>query len=162
MLKYLILLMVGIALVGCSTSLSAAQNIPTYPDLLILMERGVCFGTCPIYKITIHADGTVDYEGVKFVKIEGKRTAQISPEQIKNLVTAIEDIRFFSLEDEYAPNATDLPSIKLSITLDGRSKTVWHYGMIACGAEKATEDLCKFERQIDEAVNSGQWVKKDS
>lgn len=161
-MKYLILLTACIIPIGCSASLSASQSTATYSDLQISMERGVCFGTCPIYKLTIHADGTINYEGIKFVKIEGNRTAQISPEHIEELVTAIQNIKFFSLENEYAPNFTDMPSIKLSITLNGRSKTIWHYGLLACGAEKATEDLCQFERQIDEVVNSNQWVKQDN
>ena len=40
--------------------------------LLNSMARNACYGTCPIYKITIRADGAVAYEGIKFVKTEGR------------------------------------------------------------------------------------------
>ena len=162
-MKKLILLIICLGLAGCSESIFNIQSTPTYPDLEISMERGPCFGTCPIYTLIIHANGTVNYEGEAFVQIEGTRNAKISPDQIDELVTAIENADFFSLEDQYRFLASDLPSITLSITLDGRSKSIWHYGSLDCGGKRddAPEELCELESKIDEVVNSSQWVKQE-
>jgi hypothetical protein len=123
------------------------------------MERGACYGRCPIYKLTISANGTVDYEGIRFVRIEGKRRSKINASQIEELVASIKNADFFSLEDEYVTPATDLPSITLSITLDGQTKSIWHYGFLDCGSENAPQELCELESKIEEVVNSKQWVK---
>lgn len=162
-MKVLILLITFVTLAACSVSPSADAGIPAYPDLLISLERGPCFGTCPIYTLTIHADGTVDYQGTGFVKVEGNRSIKISSEQIQELVTAIDNANFFSLKDQYMAPATDLPSITLSITLDGHSKSIWHYGMLDCSGEldDAPRELCELEDKIGEVVNSDQWVKQE-
>src|SRR6059058_5801427 len=40
---------------------TVADEIPK--DTLITLERTACFGTCPVYKLTISADGKVAFEG---------------------------------------------------------------------------------------------------
>jgi len=157
-MKKILITVICLSLIGCSSSLPTVQNTPSYPDLLIKLQRDVCFGTCPIYNLIVHFDGKVEYEGVAFVKIEGKQSSQISPAQIEELVNAIEAIDFFSLKDQYPPSVTDMPFIQLSITLNGQSKTIQHYGLLACGEEEALKKLCELEHKIDAIVNSSQWV----
>jgi hypothetical protein len=41
-------------LLALSLSLAAAAPV-------ITLERGACFGTCPVYKLSIFADGRVEY-----------------------------------------------------------------------------------------------------
>ena len=42
------------------------------PVIVITLERTRCRGHCPVYKLTIVEDGTVEYEGIRFVKIKSK------------------------------------------------------------------------------------------
>src|SRR5260221_13182833 len=70
---------------------------------LITLERGVCFGTCPSYIVTLACDGTVTWEGRDFVKTKGKATAQIKPEDFNKLVREFERIKFATLTDKYQP-----------------------------------------------------------
>lgn len=42
-----------------------------YEDVTITLERTVCFGVCPDYVVTVHGDGTVEYEGRNFVAVKG-------------------------------------------------------------------------------------------
>ena len=63
---------------------------------LITLERGACFGTCPIYQVTIASDGTVSFEGHNFVKTKGAATAQIKPEDFNKLVNEFEKLNYFS------------------------------------------------------------------
>ncbi|MFZ5810170.1 MAG: DUF6438 domain-containing protein [Chloroflexota bacterium] len=152
-----------VTLAACSISIPFMQSAPAYPDLLISMERNGCFGTCPSYKLTIYADGTVDYEGFSYVKIEGKRKSKIDADQIEELVALIKNVDFFSFEEKYVAPASDLPSIRLSVTLDGQTKSVWHYGSLSCESglvriDSAPQELCELERGIGKVVNSDQWV----
>ena len=34
----------------------------------ITLERGACFGTCPIYQVSVASDGTVRFEGFNYTK----------------------------------------------------------------------------------------------
>ena len=160
--RYLFLLCSFMLMAACTLSIPVGQNpTSTYPDLLISMEKRPCFGKCPVYKLTIDGNGDVFYEGEINVAVNGKRNTRINSEQIDALVTAIEKSNFFLLEDKYRVPATDLPSIVLSITLNGHSKSIWHYGTLECNGnlDGAPKELCELENKIEEIVNSDQWVK---
>src|SRR5262249_55081142 len=120
------------------------QNIPQ--DLMITLERTVCFGECPDYKLTITADGAVVFEGRRFVKQEGVTIkSAITQDQLKRLMAEFDRVKFFSLEDDYMNNPrvcayyrTDNPSAFTSIRIDGKSKTVRHYH--GCGGPKVPKE----------------------
>ena len=102
--------------------------------------------------LTIYENGTVDYEGRNFVAVTGRQTSTIPQEDVRELVKHFYDIGYFSLEDEYAAQVTDLPTTTTSISIDGRfKKIVDYYG--------APEKLRQLENKIDEIANSEVWVK---
>ena len=68
-------------------------------DVTITLERTACYGTCPVYKLTITGDGMVVYEGRDFVEVKGEQTSSISPAQVQDLVDAFEQANFLSLHD---------------------------------------------------------------
>jgi len=74
---------------------AAAQEPDVPPDALIRLQRTSCFGPCPIYTVTIDARWTVSYEGERFVRVIGRRTAQIETSIVAGLLTRAERIRFF-------------------------------------------------------------------
>jgi hypothetical protein len=131
---------------------SEASLVPEeLSDLVIHMERTICFGTCPVYSVTIYGDGTVEYLGERFVAVEGEQTAQISEEQVRELVQAFYDADFFNMQDRYEDNVTDLPSTTTTITLNGETKSVYNYF-------GAPEELEALEDKIDEISGAAEWV----
>jgi hypothetical protein len=139
----------------------AVAQTPTYSDLVVSLERTACFGTCPVYQLTIYGDGRVVYDGKAFVAVQGQRTAQISPEQVQQLVKAIEAARFFSLSEKYTVDATDLPGAWTSVTLNGQSKRIWRYGSTGNPElDNAPPALTQLEQAIDAIANSQQWVSQ--
>ena len=147
--------------------LSACSLLPLTPtapgpvpaDFQVALERGACFGTCPVYKLTLLADGTVAFEGIMFVDVEGNQTAKLTSEDVRGLVNAVVDADFFRLADRYEVQATDLPSITLTVTMNGRTKSVYHYGL-GCGTDfdKAPSSLCGLEAQIEGIPVANGWV----
>lgn len=141
--------------VGCGE-----PPIPTpddISDVVVTIERGPCFGACPVYRLTVYGDGRVIYEGIRFVGVEGTRTATISEDKVRQLVTEFQKIDYFSMDDEYThADATDMPSATTSITIAGQTKTVAHYH----GDFSAPEDLATLEDRIDEIVSTDRWVKR--
>ena len=63
-----------------------------YKEVVITLERTLCYGLCPNYKLTIFGDGKVVYEGKNFVKVTGIQTAQISQNKVKELVDEFNQI----------------------------------------------------------------------
>ncbi|MBD3880883.1 hypothetical protein IFO70_03850 [Phormidium tenue FACHB-886] len=152
-------LLASLPSVASPPSIELQQNAANAQTAVIVMERTACFGSCPAYRLTIAGDGRVTYEGIAFVATQGTKTAQISPEQVEDLVTEFEKANFFRLKNEYTVNVTDLPGTKTAITLDGRSKQVWHYGSVGDpNLDNAPPALSRLEEAIDQAVNVKQWV----
>jgi Domain of unknown function (DUF6438) len=139
-----------------------SQDVPQ--DLMITLERTVCLGFCPVYKLTITADGAVVFEGRQFVKQEGATLkSAISQERLKQLMAEFDRVKFFSLEDSYTYDRhvcdmyeTDHPSAFTSIRINGRSKTIKHYH--GCQGPKVPKELTELENKIDEIVNTAQWL----
>lgn len=133
-------------------------------DVVITLERTSCYGWCPVYKVSVSGDGTVSYEGMKFVRVVGKREAKIDPAAVKSLVKEFQDIHYFELQDEYKtikyPNglegmASDLPTAFTSISLNGKTKKIEaYYGVPA--------ELDKLEEKIDKVTGSKRWVTIDA
>jgi hypothetical protein len=133
-------------------------------DGFITLERGVCFGTCPNYKVTVASDGTVTFEGYNFVKTKGTATAKIKPEDFNKLVDEFEKIKYFSLDGKYEPGtpgcgiaATDLPYVRTSIRINRKLKSVSHYH--GCRESEVLSALSALERKIDEIAGTEKWIK---
>ena len=125
-------------------------------EVVVTLERTACFGVCPVYKLTIYGDGRVVYEGIRFVRVGGIITTNISEDEIRQLIAEFQKIDYFSLKDSYEQhNATDMPSAFTSLTVDEKTKTVRHYH----GDLSAPEELTELENKIDQIVDSDQWTK---
>lgn len=141
-----------------AVSLSLLAAVP-----VITLERTVCFGTCPAYKLTIFDDGKVVYEGKEFVKHKGRAEGRITKTALEELVHEFERINYFSLADYYqegqnCPEAwTDNPSATTSLNWKGKTKVVLHYQ--GCRGLAVLDQLTALENKIDEVVNTKRWIK---
>jgi hypothetical protein len=124
-----------------------------YESAVITLERTACFGTCPVYKLTIYGDGRVVYVGGDFVGVKGTQTAEITRADVKAVVDEFYRIDYFSLQSEYTAPITDLPTTITSISIGGTRKQVTDYH----GAPQKLRDL---EKRIDEIAGSSKWVER--
>ncbi len=165
------LLSLALALGGCHHGIAEKRSLPQPPptpqdippDTLMTLERTMCMGRCPVYKLTISADGKVLYEGREYVKKEGKAEGRISREKLRGLLAAFDRINYFGLSDRYdgsnCPEApTDSPSAITSLRVNGKEKVVNHY--LGCRGIAVAGELTGLEDEIDQAVNVGQWVRQ--
>lgn len=144
------------------TAKPVEQIVPQ--DTIITLERTACYGTCPIYKLTISGNGAVIFEGKRFVKKVGTSRFVIPEAQVRELVDAFEKINYFDLKDQYVKpedgcrqRETDNPSAVTSLMLRGKSKSVTHYH--GCIGPEVLRQLEKLEQAIDNAANSAQWIR---
>jgi hypothetical protein len=155
------------ALAFTSAILSFGQTVKTResaPDTLITLQRGACEKRCAVYRLVIFADGTVIYEGQYFVRQTGLIKSSISPEVLAKLIGDLETGGFFQLESNYGYGKTDGcdsidtdgPLAILSVSNQGRSKTVLHHHRCVGPVPNRVTEL---EDKIDRAVGAVKWIK---
>jgi hypothetical protein len=159
----------GISAADAQSSDSTQKPIDHFDKLTL--ERTICFGWCPIYRVVIHGDGRVEYEGEDYVKVVGRATNKLSSQQIAQIVTAINDAKYFSLRDRYEyeddgcpMSVTDSPSVITSVTVGATTKTIHHYYGCVEPHEQGQpwqvfpRELTAFDTRIDEIVGTARWV----
>lgn len=121
----------------------------------IMLERTACHGMCPIYRVTIFKDGTVNYSGDSFVEVAGEQTSMIEPETVQQMIDAFQNAGYFEWDDAYdTETVSDLASVITSVTRDGETKRITHY----VGDTSAPLALPFLEQWIDEMVNTQVWT----
>jgi hypothetical protein len=119
-------------------------------DLRIILDRDMCFGTCPDYNLAVDANGTVIFEGRHYTK-ESRGSATIDKSKLVELAAEIKKADFFSLEDSYTARVTDNPTYMLEVQMGGKSKRVVSYAT-------RPRRLELLMNRIDQIVDSKVWI----
>ena len=123
-------------------------------SVVIAMQRMGCEGKCPAYRVTLRGSGTVEYEGLAFVAVAGKRTAQIDPDAMAELVHQFETARFFSALPEYR-GAYDGGETLLQFSVSGTSYSVNDAVGLSVGLPTPIREL---EGAINRIPEVRRWV----
>ena len=128
----------------------------------VTLQRSGCYGYCPAYRVTVFADGRVEYEGMADVKVLGFRSATLGAAELRKLKDELNKAGFLGLRDSYDSSeagctavATDSPSVKLSARTDGMLKSVDHY--LGC-LGPVSDRLASLENAIDRIAGTQQWI----
>ena len=150
LLVVVVLTLASALVTGCA---SKSKMTPTPIDItgvVITMERTACKDNCPVYLLTIYGNGSATYDGQMNVKRIGGAATSVSEEKINQLMSEFRKIDFFALSDNYtAGSSIDFPTVIISITIDGKEKSVTHYH----GDTSAPKQLTTLENRIDEILN---------
>jgi hypothetical protein len=113
----------------------------------ITLERTPCYGSCPVYKVTVLGTGEVEYCGEANVARAGTHRWRISRRRLQRLQEAFERAKYLHLEDDYTEcGVTGAPSCLTSVEYDdGGSKSIVHYH----GDPSAPDALTELEDEID-------------
>jgi hypothetical protein len=99
----------------------------------ISYETGPCFGACPVYRVTVSADGEGRFEGRRFTAVTGERVFRVTPQQFQAFSQALAPLRPAEPERRYSGEAcdmmaTDLPSTEVVWTdACGSRRTLYFY-----------------------------------
>ncbi|MDT5121699.1 MAG: hypothetical protein QOC96_1181 [Acidobacteriota bacterium] len=127
----------------------SAQNKDQITE--ITLERTTCFGTCPNYTVTLRRDGTITYNGIRFVEMTGTYQGQVYGfERLAQLITSA---GYFNLKDNYSRPITDMPSTITSVVMNGKRKTITNY------ADTGPVELWGIEMAIDGMLKSARLEK---
>ncbi|MGV3708987.1 MAG: DUF6438 domain-containing protein [Gemmatimonas sp.] len=152
----------ALTLLGACKKNASADAAPLDSSLVASLERGPCFGRCPVYKVELYGDGRVRYEGMRFVKDTGKREGATSTAEVQKYLRAVSATQFASADSAYTMEnksacgnfSTDMPVAVLTVKLAGGLKTVRHDP----GCRGAPEYLRTLEAQLDTVTRSATWI----
>jgi len=160
-MKFLLSVFTALLFLSCASSKSSLA----YSQ--IEYEAGACFGSCPIYKMTINPDRTAVLEAEHFnfskgfskgefdKEREGTFKTTIKEADYNKLTALLDDLNIKNLNNKYGErNVTDLPTSYLRIKFtDGTSKTVEDYG------KNGTEKLVTVYQFFEDLKHNQQWQK---
>jgi hypothetical protein len=131
------------------------------PGPAISLERTPCYGTCPVYNVSVSPSGQVVFEGQANVRVIGTANGQIPPLRVDSLLVELEKAGYFRFASRYTVSepacgryVTDLPAAITTVIFRGRTKRIEHdHG---CGG--APLALAVLEKRIDEVLGSSEWI----
>ena len=159
---------IGVFIATCGLGFVFGAEIPL-EDVEIHLNRGGCYGTCPIYSVSIHGDGTVVFEGKRYVSHLGPAEGQVTTDEVVELVNKFLAAHFFSALPEYrnkevvqigrngglqvlSTSITDMERVTLSFKLGDREHSVFLYCFYPL-------DLKYLALSVDELANTRQWIE---
>jgi Domain of unknown function (DUF6438)/Gram-negative bacterial TonB protein C-terminal/Ankyrin repeats (3 copies)/Ankyrin repeats (many copies) len=122
----------------------------------VKLSRSGCYGTCPIYEVTVAANGDITWQGSAFVYSIGIGHSRIEPEAALAFIKQFQLPKFWALCTGYDASITDNATTQINVQIGGRSKTVWNY------ASSAPAWLETYEEAIDAAANTHVWRHGES
>jgi len=149
---------------GAAPRRSSAQDPLDAADSIVL-ERTLCFGTCPAYRLSVSRTGAVNFAS-RNPRDESRRAADTIPAlQFQWILTRALVTDFLALPDRIAddthfcPNrATDHPTAIVTVFMPNRVKRVEDY----YGCYWAPVGLREMEDYIDEITKAVRWIRPAS
>lgn len=154
---------------GACSSFRVPEKIDP-ADFSVKLTRTECYGTCPVYTVTVLSNGKVQFVGTKNTKVAGPAEGTLGREKLDQLANEINNANIFSLKDSYTPDsgncpskATDNPTVTLEVTSGHLYKKIVHY--LGCSEMKEAHSvryppgLAELENKIDEIIGTDRWIK---
>jgi hypothetical protein len=120
----------------------------------VSIEREDCFGTCPVYRLTLYGSGRIEFVGSRFVCIKGPVTAYVERELVQRLIHGMQENGFFPARNYTSYDVTDNAYVTTTLTNGTRKHTVRHY----LGDLSAPRMLRWMEDRVDEVAASHRWI----
>jgi len=139
-------------------SLTRTRDIKS---IAVQLSRGPCRGTCPSYTMTIRGSGVVEYVGIENVRIKGPQSGEVSSEQFRQILKALDDAHFSTLEDRAFMWCFDSSSVAISVTVNGRVKQVASDGGCIGARSGIQAGFVRAADELDSIAGSDKWVKCD-
>jgi hypothetical protein len=125
-------------------------------EVFARLQRTSCFGSCPVYTLTVYDNGVVEYYGKHNVDKIGLYRATVKKEVLEQLKNEAESIAYFDLKEVYDNRSvTDVPSTITSLQyMEGFKIVVNRFD--------GPEQLSVFEKYFDSLFLNLDWTAVDS
>lgn len=124
-------------------------------NVAITLQRWGCDGAiCPPHTVTIRNDQIV-FKGFGEVVAQGRHTDKIDKDAVLALAKRFAAADFYSMDDDYY-GTENIPFLLLSITIDGRAKTVRSGDGPWVGMPSVILEL---EDEVDTVARTKRWIE---
>jgi hypothetical protein len=142
---------------GATTSTTAGATAPA----VVILERGPCYGRCPVYAVALFADGSVHFDGRQHTQSMGIHKGTVPASDVAALTRRFQT-EFPSIKDSLyvheAPGCgqfmTDGPSIFLSFRDGAKTRTV----RLDTGCTGAPPLIRQLAVAVDSIARTPTWV----
>ncbi len=157
-MKLSVLLLSLCVFLGCKSHKKVAEKstekiVMNVPQQIFTLEKTLCYGTCPTYKVVVFENDSLTYEGTKFVAKEGNISKKLPKGTVNQLVEKFRGVNFFKFQNQYTSSVTDFPTTYISFTDRGITKKIMDY-------YKAPDSLKQLETLISDLVKEEVEAKK--
>jgi hypothetical protein len=164
---------IPLLLLGCAPSGvkgEAQQGAPPSAPDSIVLERSICYGTCPAYRLRLSRAGEIRFES-RNPGDEGRSAVDTVPRAtLDSLVSRGRSIGFFELPPEISADsllcrdrATDHETVVVTVfTKDKASRVEDYHGCfetVEHGILPPVARLRAFENEVDSVLRSSRWVR---
>jgi hypothetical protein len=156
-MKHLFLFLLAIALITPQQKASAQQTSATAPvarEKLIQFETSLCRGYCPVYKLTFHNDGTLDYVGMSHVEKMGEETVKLTADEFSKLQKALTRANLWQYGAQLPSTVADVPA-RTFIVFNGDKKH------LVKGSSGLPEPVLKLEQLMQDIAESHEIMVKN-
>lgn len=124
------------------------------PDFALEIQHAGCRGTCQAYTLAVDARGNATYQGRHAVERVGDYSKTLAPKTVQALSKSILEAHFFDFDQEYGAGI-DLPAVKTTVTMDGKTKSV-------NDIRNAPKELKELEARLEDLFGDSGWEKVES
>ena len=118
---------------------------------IITQQATPCYGSCPVYTLSIYDNRTVTLRAENFLPLQGNHIARMNQKQFDALIDLINS-KIFDFKNQYTADISDQPTVYLSFNHQGRTKQIEdYYG--------APQELKALEAEIFKLIYSLKWKK---
>ncbi len=89
-----------------------------------------CFGTCPIFNMTINENRTATFTAIKYNDESGEFKSIIPEKEFNELVSLLNYLPLENVKNDYAVNWTDDQTVTTESKYNNKSKVISDYGRI--------------------------------
>lgn len=141
---------------GRPLHLFSPSNLQT---TVIELSRGPCFGSCPVYALTIHGNGDVEFVQRDWRGVEHRQTGKITDRQFAEVVALLSRAHFSRLDDRAFSSCFDTPSVAVKVSSGGQAKEVWSDSFCMGAKSGQQAAFVAAAGEIEKIVGSDRWVR---
>lgn len=155
---------VGAIVWGTAPDLFAAPSTPARTTELLAMERTECQGWCPAYSVQVFADGTLIYEGKRFVKTLESVRKRVSPKVVQAIRSKVLQYRLPTMPTKCCDCMayTDAPWTFLRFDLGDNRKGQVRHDQSCDDDRPEAREVTKLQDAIDVILNTAELIGSES
>ncbi len=121
---------------------------------VIEMSKGPCYGTCPVFTITVYEKGVVSFKGERHTDKPGLHVKLMKKADFQKLVNAFANANLWQYKDVYKSQVPDFQTVTLTYYEEGDIKTI-------VGKDGRPSAVLELEQMLDLLAAEDGWELKE-